>query len=701
MVTGMLLGPTFFQFIGQEDFYASLFNNKQANILSVLEEISYVIFSFVVGARTDLKVIKTSGKLPCLLGVVGFLLPLALAYAGTKLVHRDDILSTYWLPWAAVLAASTSFQVTSVLLEDLKLLNSEIGRLALSSSLINSIISWVYMIYATSFIFSTYISLYANSFALMELSRTILILIIIFVIRPIMYWLMRQIPEGQDIKEIHFFAIMTILYVVCSVSESIGAKSYFGAMVLGLAVPSGPPLGSGLEKKLELFISGLFLPAYIINASRYVNVFNITLNHFTCTLIILVLALSGKFVVALIPWLFRKMPPKDSFTLGLILSSQGFFDVLFFKLYMNFKLINEECYSIMVIIVTINSAIFTPLIHYLYDPSKRYLNYRRRTIQQSNMEITELRIVACIHEEDQCFNLINVLQVTNPTIERPIGVFVLDLMELVGRDHPLLINHQFHRRDSSAYTRTNRIINAFKHYELHNEGKVRHQHFTAITPYASMHDDICTLALQRYASLLIIPFHKSEESRMKAVTRNVLDKAPCSVGLLVDKKIILNWRRQAKHQICVIFVGGPDSREALAYGMRTVENSSNMLKVIRLIAEDEFITDLTDTRLDLKAVTSFLKVYENNQNIDYEEVSVKDGAETSQVLLSIQEDYDFIVVGRRLNPESPLVSGLADWSYIEELGIIGDILASSDIKSNASILVLQQQSTAADLWNKI
>ncbi|KAL7195596.1 hypothetical protein ACSBR1_035762 [Camellia fascicularis] len=294
----------------------------------------------------------------------------------------------------------------------------------------------------------------------------------------------------------------------------------------------------------------------------------------------------------------------------------------------------------------------------------------------------------------------NILKASNPHKKSPIEAFVVDLMELIGREIPLLINHQLHKGHSSTLNRANRIITTFHQFEQHQE-RIKHQHFTVIAPYGSMHDDICMLALEKSVSLLIIPFQNSESIAIRGVKKNVLDKAPCFVGILVDKKIVMYWRPdchdEMKFNVCVIFLGGSDSRETLALGMRMVENSAIRLTVIRLIAKDDFITDLVETKLDVRAINELKNLYKSNEGIEYTEVIVKDGAHTIEVLQFLDDQYDLMLVERRLDNESPLVFGLANWSFVSELGIIGDILASSDMQCNASILVLQQQSTVEDL----
>jgi hypothetical protein len=55
----------------------------------------------------------------------------------------------------------------------------------------------------------------------------------------------------------------------------------------------------------------------------------------------------------------------------------------------------------------------------------------------------------------------------------------------------------------------------------------------------------------------------------------------------------------------------------------------------------------------------------------------------------MSEKYDLVLVGRRKRQEqSPLTSGLAEWSECTELGVLGDMLAQQD--GEVSIMVVQQ-----------
>ena len=253
------------------------------------------------------------------------------------------------------------------------------------------------------------------------------------------------------------------------------------------------------------------------------------------------------------------------------------------------QFIDNQCFSVLNTAAMFITGIASHLVSTLYDASTRYMAYRRRTIQHSLSNL-ELRLLVCVHQEEQVPKIINLLEVSNPTSESPVSVFLLHLIELAGRAIPLLVAHQpykhFHHRPSP-------IINAFRMYERNNLSIVTLQPFTAIAPYATMHDDICTLAFDNWASLVILPFHKiwntdqnKDISKFRSVNLKVLDKAPCSVGILIDhgggatRSVLGSW---SLFRIGVFLIGGADDREALVYAMRMSEHANVTVTLVRFL----------------------------------------------------------------------------------------------------------------------
>lgn len=141
-------------------------------------------------------------------------------------------------------------------------------------------------------------------------------------------------------------------------------------------------------------------------------------------------------------------------------------------------------------------AVVTPLVVFLYNPLRQYRTYKKRRIQETRHGV-EFGILACIHQEDSVPTLINILEASNATKKSPIAAHVLDLVELVGQTIPLFISHKLKRNPSSRSTKTQRIIKAFYQYETRNQGFVNVQCFTSVAPFATIHNDICLLALEK------------------------------------------------------------------------------------------------------------------------------------------------------------------------------------------------------------
>lgn len=352
----------------------------------------------------------------------------------------------------------------------------------------------------------------------------------------------------------------------------------------------------------------------------------------------------------------------------------------------------------MTVTAAVKSAVVLPLFRIVYDSSRRYIAFRRRTIQHNGGH-AELRILTCIHEPKHVPTIINLLQASNPP-QSSIGVYVLNMEEYVGSSLPLVIAHRLDKTiPSSKPTIVDLMIDAFRKYEQQSPF-ISVQCFTAIAPRASMHDDICSMAFEKCTALVIIPFQKTDSSFPRKMMKHVLEMAPCSVGILFDRGIFMDSRpiftRRLKIHVCVLFLGGPDDREALAYGARMAEDCNIMLTILRLFSVDQTVTDLIEEKYDLNTINDFRINTFDNENVKYVKQTVKEGSDTFRVIHSIGKEFDLILVGRRHANDSTLLSGLAEWSEFEELGVIGDLLVSSDFKSNASVLVIQQQASVVE-----
>jgi hypothetical protein len=387
---------------------------------------------------------------------------------------------------------------------------------------------------------------------------------------------------------------------------------------------------------------------------------------------------------------------------------------------------NQVEYVAVLVGITLTTAIASPLAALVLHHSKRRVVYRRRNLQRSKHD-SELRMVTCVHNYRHVPSIITLLETSNPTKQSPIFLYVVQLIELVGRASAMLIVHDQesrhgHYRQQNLATshrgeQQTELINAsFENYEQHSCG-VSVQFLTAISLYATMHEDIITIAEDRHAALIMLPFHmalgvsgelETVNPAIRTINQNVLAKAPCSVAIFVDRGLATatNFAVEARNlsiNVALIFIGGPDDRDALAYAWRMADHPGVNLVVLRFIPEEKRSSSVAgtltqkefdelveaDLQLDEDFIAEFRLQNVGNGAVMYVEQVVSNSEETVAAIRSMK-NCDLFVVGRGYGRSSICTAGLEEWSEFSELGVIGDFLISSDSEIKASVLAVQQ-----------
>ncbi|CAI8585934.1 unnamed protein product [Vicia faba] len=702
MLAGMMLGPSV---IGQSAFLQKwLFPTKTFYISETIAFFGGMIFIFLIGVKIDLSIVVRSGKKAWAIGVLSFLIPLLLCsivYCFTRktLPHDHPLYKSLFS--MTLIFSSSSFHVTAIHLADLKLSNSEMGRLAISSSMVSGTISLV-LVTAMISQGNTF-SLKDKTLFLMGMSLLVMITFILYVLRPIMFWMIRQTPEGRQMKEAHIISVFLMLMGCALFSEIIGQHVLVLPIIFGIAVPEGPPLGSALTDRLDTLVSSIFLPLYFVYSGSRFNIFIIDGHTFVIVQLLAIVAFLGKVVGTILPSIFWKMPIADVIALGLLMSAQGITHLLYLQTGLNIKMLDEQSYGNALIALLWLTGVTTPIVKFLYDPSKRYLSLnRKRTIEQSTQDI-ELHLMTCIHTQETTPSIINILEMSNPSLENPICLYVLHLIQLRGRSTPVFIDHQSTSKKNPLHKNySEHIINAFRSYEKQKSNNVVVKLYTSISPYETLHDEICMQVAEKRVCLLIVPFHRQWKSNgttefehlIRALNRQLLRTAPCSVGILIERGT-LNIRNPlinvTFYNVGIVFIEGNDDREALAYAIRMANNPIVRITLVRLMEPQKKNKNLINRDPDGDLIHRFKVECIQIKRHDYKEEVVRDSVEMINVLRSLEGCFDLTLVGRRHASESSLFSGLANWYEYPELGPIGDLLVSSNSTFDGSVMVIQQQ----------
>ncbi|CAN0898961.1 Cation/H(+) antiporter 3 [Linum grandiflorum] len=712
-LAGVILGPTFTS--NFEYYKYTIFNHESQDVLNAAARMGYSLFMFTTGVKTDVGMMLRSGRKIMILGIASVLVPyiISLIYQSERLFIGPGLRERMAIIGFSALQAMTTFPVVSHLLVELKLTNSELGRLALSSSLVSGLLAACLEL---SSIISTEIHGLLNSCI-----TVVWALFAAFVLRPIMLWVVKQTPPGHKFHPAFIPLILGVAFVYQIYLDAMNQSQALGPFILGLAVPAGPPLGSLLVDSIEPINNSVLFPLFVVTSAMRGDlhvIFATDIPDKAYYITSIIVSLFVKFLICLLlslPW----MPPTDSVVLALIMSSKGVYELGVYSSHRDSRAISESVFSLCLMYIILNATLIPVLVKYLYDPSKKYAGYQARNLFSLKPK-TELKVLTCMHRSHHIGHMINLLDVMCPTDDNPIGVYALHLVELMGRTTPMLISHQKQKAVSDSCSIE--VILAFNQFERRTFGLTTVYTFTSISQPKFMQDDICTLALDKSTSLILIPFHitwaldgsiESEDTVIRTLNSKVLEIAPCSVGIFFNRgntkahhdaavaqqrsSDASNSDVSSSYSVCMIYLGGRDDHEALCIATRMCTDSSIQLTILHLIPH-EHGSNRSGKRLsheslfDDVVLKQVLKQVSDLPNVQYTDRFVQDGPHTAMLIRSLVDDHDLFVVGRRNGvEESPQTTGLGEWSEIPELGIIGDLLASKDLETKAAVLVVQQQ----------
>ncbi|KAG7022651.1 Cation/H(+) antiporter 15 [Cucurbita argyrosperma subsp. argyrosperma] len=699
ILSGLVLGYFGAGFL--EKFRETIFPIRGLIFLDAISALGQVFYFFLIGVQTDMSIIKNIDKRAFGIGVCSVILPTILSNLYTvTLVNTVDLDTIKTLFVVGNAECFIHFAMVASLLNELHLINSKFGKIALASSMSSNCFGLFFQKIGMLLANERKVRLHALS----TVYGFIVLAVIILSFQPVILWMTKNSPVGQPLKESFVITLFLGVLVVAFCSQASGMHVYFGPILLGITIPPGPPIGSAMVEKLDIIASWVLMPIFFAKIGLIFSIHTIKLLNFLCISFIIIVAAFGKFLGALMMSIYYKLPTRDGVALGLILNSQGALEIGIFKLMKEDKVLDEETFVVMCICVMLVAAFITPILRYLFDPSRRFVTEKKRTVMHLRPEF-DLSVLVCIHDQDDVPSAINILEALKPTHRSHLIVYMLHLVVLLGRANPQLIHHRITKlRTSSRSYVSESIVNAFNYFGQSNSDVVTIHPITAVSPSTTMYEDVCSLALDKRTSLILIPFHKRFHSngmmslskyKMKMLNQHILDKAPCSVALIVERGIVKISRSISTNlysfQIAIVFIGGPDDREAIFIGTRMIGHPYINVTLIRLLEDTNSPSDGgKEMKLNNEAVSKYHRLMENNHRVRYLEEVAKDCTGTVAILRTLDNNFDLILVGKRHSPRSPLVQGLLLWNEQTELGSIGEVLASSDFIGNATIFVVQQ-----------
>lgn len=312
----MLLGGSG---VGATQFFLTyVFPFKSIAILETVASLSVVYYMFLVGLETDISLILRAGKKAYSVALTGILFALAIGYG---LFHY--LRPKHSIPVAggdlflAIVIACTNFQEVARILAKVKLLRSEVGRTALTSSLISDLACWGFLVLAQAI-------LEKGSHVAVP-STIIFMMFLVFAVRPALKWIILHISKEDSYNnEFHVCCVLTGVILCGFIADACGAHSFAGAFMLGVIMPKGN-LKDTLMERVEDFASRFMMPLFFILIGLRTNLRDISLGQ---TLLVIAISAAPKILSTFLVSLFFSISALDALALGLLMTTKGLFSFI-------------------------------------------------------------------------------------------------------------------------------------------------------------------------------------------------------------------------------------------------------------------------------------------------------------------------------------------------------------------------------------
>ncbi|KAL1213370.1 Cation/H(+) antiporter 9 [Cardamine amara subsp. amara] len=716
MLAGFVLGP---QLIDLREFSKDRLSLDVPGHVALdgVARLGLVMFTFLMGVKTNKRAAFHIGKRTVWIAVSSFLVTMisGLAFRNFRLDKIDPhYMSLRLAPTERTVIVSvqalTLLPVVTHLFFFLKYIpNSELGRLAISIAAVNDFVAFFSLLAMTYIGTYRYISPRTANRDL--LATIVLVLVILLIVKPAAQWIADNTPEGNPVRKIYLYAtIMTA--IAASIYPSVFNQIHvLGALLVGLSIPDGPPLGSALEAKFESLVANVLFPISIAVMTMKGDVLKVVIefDDITFNILLLGFTLVVKWIGYFVPCLIFKLPTRESVILATMMNYKGFVDLCFFEAAEKKMNLSKATYTFLMLYVLLNAGILPTIVKALYDPKRKYIGYVKRNVMHLK-STSDFKILTCLHKPDNISGSISLLQLlssplNNETKDRGLIVITaLHLVKLAGRTFPILIPHDKRsklRLLKNSYIQT--MMLAFTEFQQENLASTTVNSFTAYSHENLMDQDICNLALDHLTSMIIVPsgrkwshdgLYESDDYMIRQVNACLLDRAPCSIGVLNHRGYRKSNKKRTTNTINVgvIFIGGKDDREAVSLAKWMRQNSRVRLTVTRFLSGQEPDKSKNwDYLVDDEILNDLKNTYSTVESFVYTEKLVEGGPAVATAVRFLADGNDLMIVGR--DHEAHLIdfSGLEEWMELPELGVIGDLLASKDLRTRVSVLVVQQQ----------
>ena len=573
MIAGIMLGPSVLGAIHHGAAQRLLFPEHSINLLNILSQLGVIFFLFLVGLEFDFDLVRNRGRATILTALSSIIVPFVLGLAVSLFLYRRGLFgSAPRLPAALFIGAAmsvTAFPVLARILTERNLQRTKLGAAAIAAAAINDVAAWVILAFVVAIAHSAAGQAGGHGGALRTVALSAFYAAVMFLgVRPFLRRLQliydRQGRLSQNVVSVVFLLILISSWA----TERIGIHAMFGAFLLGVVMPKGTQFVRHITEKLEDFTVVFLLPIFFAFTGLKTSIG--LLNEpslWLYTVLIVATACLGKFGGAAAVARLTGSSRRESSAIGILMNTRGLVELVILTVGLQFGVINDKVFAMMVIMALVTTFMTTPLLHWIYPPWLLEAEALKASPARAGAHkaFSVLIPVAAPKSGGPLLQLADMLSGTGAAERR---VYALHLRRPVD---PAEFRSGLREAQQAAADEALRT--------LLNQAERRGIPVEAISLFSrNVARDIARIARERQVDLVLIGFHRPVFGRslLGGTVHRVLTSVPADVGVFLDRGF-----RSAK-RILVPYLGGRHDRLAIELAGRLARNAGAEVTVLHV-----------------------------------------------------------------------------------------------------------------------
>jgi len=365
IVAGIMLGPSFmghfFPAISHTLFPVASLGNLQ-----FLSQIGLVLFMFVVGMELDLHILKKKATDAIVISHASILLPFFLGLSLALYLYSEfapeGVGFLSFCLFTGIAMSITAFPVLARILQERGLTKTRMGTIAITCAAADDITAWC--------ILAVVIAIVKAGSVLNALVTVFLaiayVLVMLKVVRPFLERVGRKHAEKETLSRP--VTAMFFITLLCSAyaTEAIGIHALFGAFMAGVIMPPGFRLRNIITEKVEDVALIILLPLFFVFTGLRTEIGLLNNAHLwgVCLMIIAV-AIIGKFAGSALTARFVGMSWHDSLAIGALMNTRGLMELIVLNIGYDIGVLSREIFTMMVIMALVTTFLTGPVLDIL------------------------------------------------------------------------------------------------------------------------------------------------------------------------------------------------------------------------------------------------------------------------------------------------------------------------------------------------